>query len=70
MAAATVAALSGHELILDDSTALHAAAENPVYELLIAWVSAGDWHPHRDHELARLRQFYGVRDRLRQYNRG
>lgn len=27
-------------------------------------MTAGDWHPHRAQELACLRQFYGVRDKL------
>ena len=65
VAAATVAALNSDEnLILDSSAVAQAAAEDPDYQLLIAKVTAGDWHPHRAQELTCLRQFYGVRDRL------
>ncbi|KAK3894918.1 hypothetical protein Pcinc_001366 [Petrolisthes cinctipes] len=65
MAAATVAALNCDDCIVLDSTmVVQAAAEDPEYQLLIAKVTAGDWHPHRAQELVCLRHFYGVRDRL------
>ena len=65
VAAATVSALAIDELIiLDDATVRQVAAEDPEYQLLVSKVSAGDWHQHRARELACLRPFYGVRDRL------
>ena len=38
--------------------------DDPVYQLLVAKVLAGDWHPQRTQELACLSLYYGVRDRL------
>ena len=65
MAAATVAALNGSDcLVLDSMAVAQAAAEDPDHQLLLAKETAGDWHPHQAQELACLRQFYQVRDRL------
>ena len=65
MAAATVAALSFTEcLTLDEEVVLQASQEDPVYQLLVAKVLTGDWHPHRAQELECLRPFYSVRNRL------
>ena len=41
-----------------------AAADDPVYQMLIAKVLANDWHTQKSQETTCLRQFYGVRDRL------
>ncbi|KAK3888979.1 hypothetical protein Pcinc_006984 [Petrolisthes cinctipes] len=65
MAAATVAALNCDDcIVLDSTTVVQAPAEDPEYQLLVAKVTAGDWHPHRAQELVCLRHLYGVRDRL------
>ncbi|XP_076050210.1 uncharacterized protein LOC143030874 [Oratosquilla oratoria] len=65
VAAATVAVLdSDDQIALENSAVVQAAADDPDYQLLIAKVTAGDWHPQRAQELTCLRQFYGVRDRL------
>ena len=65
MAVATVAALDLQDnLTLDEDTVLQASRDDPVYKLLLARVLAGDWHPQRSQELACLRPFYGVRERL------
>lgn len=65
MAAAVVAALDlSDSLTLDEDMVLHASQDDPVYQLLIARVLAGDWHPQRAQELACLRPYYSVRDRL------
>ena len=50
--------------IMDEETVRRAAADDPVYQLLVAKVLAGDWHPQKAQEIACLRQFYNVRDRL------
>ena len=65
MAVATVAALDIQEsLTLDEDMVLQASRDDPVYQLLVARVLAGDWHPQRSQELACLRPFYGIRERL------
>ena len=51
-------------LTLDEETVLQASLMDPTYQLLMAKVLAEDWHPHRAQEIACLRSFYGVRDRL------
>ncbi|XP_064106861.1 uncharacterized protein LOC135215838 [Macrobrachium nipponense] len=38
--------------------------DNPVYQLLMAKVLAGDWDDRKSQEVACLRPFYGVRERL------
>ncbi|XP_063889726.1 uncharacterized protein K02A2.6-like [Scylla paramamosain] len=50
--------------VLDESAVRKSAADDPVYQLLLAKVLAADWHPHKAQEVACLRPFYGVRDRL------
>ncbi|XP_063888605.1 uncharacterized protein LOC135115603 [Scylla paramamosain] len=65
MAAATIAALTFNEcLTLDEEVVLRASQQDPAYQLLVAKVLAGDWHPHRAQEIECLRHFYSVRDRL------
>lgn len=55
MAAATVSALTNNDSItLDDSAVLQATANDPVYQLHVAKVQEGDWHPHRSQEIACL----------------
>ena len=63
VASATVSALEeGH--VLDEEMVKKATVDDPVYQLLVARVLAGDWHPQKAQEIACLRPFYGVRDRL------
>lgn len=64
VAAAVVAAATHEGHILDEDVVKRFAADDPVYQLLLAKVSAGDWHQHKSQEVACLRPFYGVRDRL------
>ena len=49
---------------MDEETVKEAAASDPVCQLLMAKVAAGDWNPQKAQEVACLRQFYSVRDRL------
>ena len=65
MAASVVAALDlSDSLTLDEDMVLQASQDDPVYQLLVAKVLAGDWHPQRAQELACLRPYFNVRDRL------
>lgn len=65
MAVATVAALELQDsLTLDEDMVLQASRNDPVYQLLLARVLAGDWHPHKSQELVCLRPFYSIRERL------
>ena len=65
MATATVAALDlGDRITLDEDTVLQASQDDPTYQLLVARVLDGGWHPQRSQEVACLRPFYGVRERL------
>ncbi|KAK4313454.1 hypothetical protein Pmani_015211 [Petrolisthes manimaculis] len=65
MAAAVVANLDlSDSLTLDEDMVLQASQDDPVYQLLIARVLAGDWHPQKAQEIACLRQYYSVRERL------
>ena len=41
-----------------------AAADDPVYQMLVTKVLVSDWHTQRSKETACLRQFYSVRERL------
>lgn len=63
-AAATVAILEEESYTLDEETVRRAAEDDPVYQLLLAKVIADDWHPQKSQEIACIRPFYGVRDRL------
>ena len=49
---------------MDENTVIKAALEDPEYQLLVARVTAGDWNPHKSQEIACLRPFYGIKDRL------
>ncbi|XP_076065338.1 uncharacterized protein LOC143039342 [Oratosquilla oratoria] len=63
--AATVSATITQEgFVVDEECAREAAAADPVYQMLLAKVTAGDWHPNKSQEAASLRPFYGVRVRL------
>ncbi|XP_045137913.1 uncharacterized protein K02A2.6-like [Portunus trituberculatus] len=65
MAAATVAALNFDDChTLDKEWVLQTSHQDPVYQLLVAKVLAGNWHPHRAQEIECLRPFFSVRDRL------
>ena len=47
MVAATVAMLDGSDCnILDSMAVVQAAAEDPDYQLLLAKMTVGDWHPY------------------------
>ncbi|MPC63681.1 Retrovirus-related Pol polyprotein from transposon opus [Portunus trituberculatus] len=62
MAAAAVAALDcGDVIVLDNAAVVQGTTDDPEYQLFIAKVTAGDWHPHRAQELTCLCQYYGVR---------
>ena len=41
-----------------------AAAEDPIYQLLLAKVMTGDWHQQKAQEIACLRPYYNIRERL------
>ncbi|KAK3882768.1 hypothetical protein Pcinc_012877 [Petrolisthes cinctipes] len=63
--AATTAAFADNGCItLDEVSVKNATIDDPVYQLLVAKVLAGDWCPKRSWEVACLWQFYGVRNRL------
>ncbi|XP_064086122.1 uncharacterized protein K02A2.6-like [Macrobrachium nipponense] len=64
LVAASATALEQECLILDEERVKVAASKDPVYQLLVAKVAANDWRPQKAQELACLRQFYAVRDRL------
>ena len=51
-------------MILNKSDIQKAASEDPIYQMLIAKVQAGDWHSQRSQEVSCLRQFFNIRDRL------
>ena len=66
MPAATVAALNFDNcLTLDKDRVLQASQQDPVYQLFVAKVLAGDWHPHRAQEIECLWPYYSVRDSCR-----
>ena len=64
LVAASASALERECCVMDEETVKEAAASDPVYQLLMAKVAAGDWNPQKAQEVACLRQFYSVRDRL------
>ena len=64
VAAATVTVLEQNIHMLDEETVRRAAEGDPTHQLLLAKVMADDWHPHKSQEIACLRPFYNVRDRL------
>ncbi|XP_063846184.1 uncharacterized protein LOC135092003 [Scylla paramamosain] len=65
MAVATVAALDLQDsLTFDEDMVLQASQDDLVYQILLAKVLASDWHPQRSEELACLRPFYSIRERL------
>ena len=62
---AAVVATADHEgHILDEAVVRKFAADDPVYQLLLAKVLAVDWHQHKSQEVACLPPFFSVRDRL------
>ena len=61
---ATIEALERDGHIMDEENVKRAAMDDPVYQLLMAKVLAGDWHPQKSQEIACLRQFYSIKDRL------
>ncbi|XP_042224308.1 uncharacterized protein LOC121868104 [Homarus americanus] len=65
MVAATVAALDFSDCAtLDKEMVLQASLEDPVYQLLVVKVLADNWHSCGSQEIACLKPFYNVRDRL------
>ena len=51
-------------LTVGEEDVTKAAAEDPVYQMLIAKLQNGDWHAQRSQEVQCLKHFYNVRDRL------
>ncbi|XP_066981039.1 uncharacterized protein [Macrobrachium rosenbergii] len=49
---------------IDKKIVEEAALDDPAYQLLVARVTAGDWNPKKSQEIACLRPFYSVRERL------
>ncbi len=49
---------------MDEETVRRAAADDPVYQMLVAKVTSGDWRESRSLEVPCLRPFYGIRERL------
>ena len=65
VATATVAALNlSDRLTLDEEAVLQASQDDPTYQLLVARVLDGAWNPRRSQEMACLRPYYSVRERL------
>ena len=62
--AAVTEAVNYEGKVMDEGVLRQAAVQDPVYQLLVARVLAGDWCAQRSQELACLRPFYSVRDRL------
>lgn len=58
MTASMVAALDlSDSLTLDEDMVLLASKDDPAYQLLLAKVLAGDWHPQRAQELTCLKPY-------------
>ncbi|XP_064111230.1 uncharacterized protein K02A2.6-like [Macrobrachium nipponense] len=64
VACATIAALEPDIIVLDEDCVRSAASNDPVYQLLLARVTAGDWPQQKSQEISCLRPFFSVRDRL------
>lgn len=61
---AVAAALGQEGITMDQETVQRAAVSDPSYQLLLTRVLANDWAAHRGQEIACLRPYYTVRDRL------
>ena len=65
MVTATAATLSAESnIVMDQDAVARAAQEDPVYQLLLSRVSANDWPRSKSEEIACLRPFFNVRERL------
>ncbi|XP_066975344.1 uncharacterized protein [Macrobrachium rosenbergii] len=64
VACATVVALEQDTIVLDEDCVRSATSNDPVYQLLLARVAAGDWPQQQSQEVACLHPFFSVRDRL------
>ncbi|XP_064104048.1 uncharacterized protein K02A2.6-like [Macrobrachium nipponense] len=64
VACATVATLEPDIIMLDEDCVRSTTSNDPVYQLLLARVAAGDWPQQKSQEISCLRPFFGVRDRL------
>lgn len=64
VAATIIATIEHGECVVDELCIRRAAAENPIYQQLLARVLAGEWHQQKSQEDACLHPFYRVRDRL------
>ena len=65
VAAATIAALDlGDRVTLDEEDILVAAQDDPTYQLLLAKVTEDTWHDCKSQEMACLRPYFNVKDRL------
>ena len=49
---------------MDQDAVSKAATEDPGYQMLILKVQGKQWHPHKSQEVAYLRLYFSVRDRL------
>ncbi|XP_064080640.1 uncharacterized protein K02A2.6-like [Macrobrachium nipponense] len=64
VACATVAALEPDIIVLDEDCVRSATSNDPVYQLLLARVAAGDWPQQKSQEISFLRPIFGDWDRL------
>ena len=64
VASAISEALSHDGYVISEEMLQQAACDDPVYQLLVSKVSSGDWCPQHSQEIACLRPYYGVRERL------
>ncbi|XP_068250782.1 uncharacterized protein [Palaemon carinicauda] len=64
IAAAVLAAVEHDSCVMDEASVRQVAVSDPVYQLFMARVLAGDWADRKSQEVACLRHFYGVRERL------
>ncbi|XP_068205185.1 uncharacterized protein [Palaemon carinicauda] len=49
---------------IDEKTVEEASLDDPPYQLLVGRVTAGEWNQKKSQEVACLRPFYGIRERL------
>ncbi|XP_064090797.1 uncharacterized protein K02A2.6-like [Macrobrachium nipponense] len=64
VACASVATLDPDIIVLDKDCVRSAASNDPVYQLLVARVTAGDWLQQKSQEISCLCPFFGVQDLL------
>lgn len=64
VATVTIAVLHDGDYTMDKETVRKAAADGPVYQMLLAKVTSGEWEDSKSREIFCLHPFYSVRDRL------